>query len=138
MSITNLQVITDALRSINVVDETETPSSEQGSHCLRQLNQMLTAWEVNGINLGYFAQSSTAATCPIPDWAEQGVSAKLALRVSSHFGAQVPIGVIAAADEGYSTILRTALNLKLEGADMSHLPLGTGRIYSDYDITRGE
>lgn len=136
---TNLEIITDALRGLNVIDETETPSAEQGSFCLRQLNQMLSAWkDADGIDLGYFEQSSTAATCPIPAWAEAGVWAKLALRVASQFGAQVPLGTIAAADEGYTTILRTVMNLKLEGADMSHLPQGTGRIYSDYDITRGE
>ena len=49
---TNLQIITDALRSINVIDETETPSAEQGSHCLRQMNQMLAEWAVDGIVLG--------------------------------------------------------------------------------------
>lgn len=134
---TNLQLITDALRSINVIDETETPSAEQGSHCLRQMNQMLALWEVDGVPLGYFAQTSTAATCPIPDWAEAGVTGRLALRVAAHYGAQVPIGTVAAADEGYTTILRTVMNQKLQGADMSHLPQGSGRFGSGYDIETG-
>lgn len=80
---TNLEIITDALRAINVLDETETASAEQGVYCLRQLNQMLAAWEVDDIALGYFAQTSTAVTCPIPDWAEVGVTNKLGIRVSS-------------------------------------------------------
>lgn len=130
---TNLQVITDALRAINVIDETETPSAEQGAHCLRQMNQMIAEWEVDGVRLGYFAQVSTAASCPVPDWAENGVSMKLALRVAAHFGAQVPIGTAAAANDGYETILRTVLNQALEGADMSHLPMGSGRF--GYDIS---
>lgn len=133
---TNLQLITDALRGLNVIDETETPSAEQGSFCLRQMNQMLAAWkDADGIDLGYFSQTSTAATCPIPEWAETGVWGKLALRVASHFGAQVPIGTATAADEGYSTILRVVTNQKLEGADMSHLPMGTGRYGAGYDIS---
>ncbi|HEX7114968.1 MAG TPA: packaged DNA stabilization gp4 family protein [Steroidobacter sp.] len=134
MSVTNLQIIADALRSIGVLDETETPSSEQGSHCLRELNQMLAAWDVEGVKLGYFAQTSTAATCPIPDWAEAAVKYRLALRVAPHYGAQVPIGTVAAADESYTTLLRTVMNLKLTGADLSHLPIGSGHYNAGYDI----
>lgn len=136
---TNLQVITDALRGLNVIDETETPSAEQGSFCLRQLNQMLATWkDADGIDLGYFEQSSTAATCPVPAWAETGVWGKLALRVAGQFGAQVPIGTAAAAMEGYDTILRVLTNQKLEGADMSHLPQGSGSYGSGYNILTGE
>jgi len=133
---TNLQMITDALRGINVIDETETPSAEQGTFCLRQMNQMLATWkDANGIDLGYFEQSSTAATCPIPAWAETGVWGRLALRVAAHFGAQVPIGTVATAEEGYTTILRTIMNLKLEGADMSQLPAGSGHRMGDSILT---
>jgi hypothetical protein len=136
---TNLEIITDALRGLNVIDETETPSAEQGSFCLRQLNQMLAAWkDADGIDLGYFKQSSTTDTCPIPEWAETGVWGRLALRVSSHFGAQVPVGTAAAASEGYETILRVLTNQKLEGSDMSHLPIGTGYYGSDFDIESGD
>lgn len=139
MSSTNLQIITDALRLLNVIDETETPSAEQGAHCLRQLNQMLAEWkDANGIDLGYFEQSSTAATCPIPAWAESGVYGKLALRVARHFGASVTVEAAALSDEGYTTILRTIMNLQLTGADMSHMPQGSGVYGSGFDITTGQ
>lgn len=123
---TNLQILTDALRAINVLDETETASAEQGTYCLRQLNQMLAQWEVEGVPLGYFAQSSTAADCPIPDWAEGGVSNKLALRIAGQYSAPIPPATVVAADEGYQVILRTVMNLKLQGLDMSHIALGEG------------
>lgn len=132
---TNLQLITDALRSLNVIDETETPSAEQGAHCLRQMNQMLAAWkDADGLDLGYFEQSSTAATCPVPAWAETGVWGRLALRVASHFGAQPTMSAMGAADEGYSTILRVLMNQKLQGVDMSHMPVGQGHYGFGYDI----
>ena len=134
---TNLEIITDALRSINVLDETETADSDKGPHCLRQLNQMLAAWEVEGVPLGYFAQMSTAATCPIPDWAEAGVAHKLALRVAGHYSAQVSPATAVAADEGYQTILRTITNLNLKGLDMTHLPSGAGAFGRGFDITIG-
>lgn len=135
---TNLQVITDCLRSLNVIDETETPSAEQGAHCLRQLNQMLATWkDADGVDLGYFEQSNTAATCPVPAWAETGVYGKLALRVAKHFGASVSVETAALADDGYSTILRVIANQKLEGADMSHLPMGSGSYGAGFNITTG-
>lgn len=124
---TNLQIITDSLRALNVLDETETASADQGTHCLRQLNQMLAAWEVEGVPLGYFAQTSTADTCPIPDWAETGVYGMLAIRVAGHFSAQIPAATISLADMGYQTILRTITNQKLQGLDMSHMGLGSGQ-----------
>lgn len=134
---TNLQIITDTLRSLNVIDETETPSSEQGQHCLRRMNQMLAEWkDANSIDLGYFEQSSTAATCPIPAWAETGVWGQLALRVAGDYGAQVGIATAKAAEDGYNLILRTVMNLQLEGADMRHLPYGAGHTGAGrYDIS---
>jgi hypothetical protein len=127
MSVTNLQIISDALRSLNVINETETPSADQGSLCLRELNQMLAGWEVLDVTLGYFPQNATSDTCPIPPWAEKGVKYKLALEIAHHFGADPSISVIAMADEGYTTILRTCLNIALEGAKMDHLPRGSGK-----------
>lgn len=134
---TNLQIVADALRSIGVIDETETPSAEQGAHCLRQLNQMMALWDAEGVSLGYFAQTSTADTCPIPDWAEAGVCGRLAMRVSPDYGAQVPLGTAAKADEGYTTILRTVHNLRLKGLDMSYLPAGSAGFGYTFDITNG-
>jgi hypothetical protein len=134
---TNLQIITDSLRALNIVNEIETPSAEQAAQCLRKLNQMLAQWAVDGTVLGYFAQSDTSETCPIPDWAEYGVTNQLALYVAQDFGAEPPITVIAAADTGFQTILRTVMNLKLEGVDMSHLPMGSGHHGAGFDITTG-
>src|SRR3972149_3026504 len=75
---TNIAVITDALRLLGVVSETETPGADQGAHALGRLNRMLAQWTEDDIELGYFAQSLTTADCPIPDWAERGVISKLA------------------------------------------------------------
>ncbi|MFM2115592.1 MAG: hypothetical protein RI908_1333, partial [Actinomycetota bacterium] len=40
---TNLEIITDALRELNVISEIDTPSAEQGAHALRKLNDLLEA-----------------------------------------------------------------------------------------------
>ena len=134
---TNLQIITDSLRALNVINENETPSAEQGAQCLRKLNQMMALWAVDGTVIGYFAQTDTSATCPIPDWAESGVANHLALYVASDFGAEPTLPVIAAADTGMQTILRTVMNIALIGADMSHLPSGSGKFGTGFNINTG-
>ena len=127
---TNAEIIGDALGLLNVLAEGESVSAEQGAHALRVLNQMLAAWAADDIAIGYFAQSDTADTCPIPDWAEEGVGGKLALALAAHYRTPPSPFAIAVADEGYSLILRTLMNQRQVGADLSHLGSGNGR----YDI----
>lgn len=136
MSITNVQLITDALRALNVIRESQTPNANQQANVLRFLNQMMFAWEADGTVLGYFEQTTPSDTCPIPQWAEMGVTYMLALAIAGDYGADPLASVIKRADDGYQTILRTVENLKLEGADMRHLPVGSGHWGdSGYDIT---
>jgi hypothetical protein len=135
MSVTNLQIISDALRSLNVINETETPSAEQGAICLRELNQMLAQWAVEGNTVGYATQSATSDTCPIPDWAESAVKYKLALKIAHYFGAEPSISVVASADDAYTTLQRTIMNMNLDPADMRHLPIGSGSYGLSFDIT---
>jgi hypothetical protein len=134
---TNSTVINDALRLLGVIGEAETANGEQGVKALRALNQMLVRWDEDGIKLGYFEQSSTTDTCPIPAWAEQGVTSKLAQRLMADYPASVPPGwVLSDGENGFGTLLRKSVHESLKSSDMSHLPAGAaGRINSD--ITNG-
>lgn len=128
---TNIQIIGDALGLICVIGETSTPSAEQGSHGLRQLNRMMEQWEEDGLKFGYFEQTSTSATCPIPQWSEVGVVGALALRLAPFYGATITPEAADQADKGFSTILRKLV--QPPKADMSHMP---GALYP-FDITTG-
>ena len=132
---TNLVIISDALRDINVIAETATASPEQGSFCLRRLNQMMEVWREDGIEIGWFAQSSTTDTIPIPDWAELGVTATLSIAVAPNYSATVSQELIAIADASAGMILRKSLAEKLTGADMSHLPAGAGQTFNRNILT---
>ena len=124
---TNLIIIEDALRDINVISEIDSASAEQGSFCLRRLNQMMEVWKEQDIDIGWFAQTSTADTIPIPDWAELGVTNSLSILCAPNYGASVSLELAAIADVAVGVILRKSLSEKLENADMSHLPIGAGR-----------
>lgn len=123
---TNIQLIGDALRLINVINEIETPSAEQGATALRVLNQMMEEWEECGIKVQYYAQTSTSVDFPCPAYTESAVTAALAIRLAPFFGASVSPELAAQYDIAYSSLLRKAMNAKLQPVDMSHLPLGEG------------
>lgn len=131
---TNLTMITDALRKINVISEIDTPSAEQGAHGLRTLNQMLEAWTEDGVDLGYFEQTSTTDDCPIPKWAEKGITSKLAIDLAPTYGASVSLELADAANQGYDVILRNAIKARMQPANMDHMPIGQGHYGAGWDI----
>ena len=132
---TNLQLINRALREINVISEREDASSEQGSDCLAKLNSMMEIWKENGIELGWFEQSSTADNAPVPLRAEIAVYTNLAILCAPQYGASISMELGGLADRTYRILLRSAINGELDNVDMSHLPDGTGKYGNGYDIT---
>jgi hypothetical protein len=124
---TNSELIRDALGLLGVINESESPSPEQGAHGLRVQNQMMEQWEEDGIKLQYFAQTDITANFPCAPYTEAGVTAHLAIRLAPSYGATVSSELAAQADMGFSTILRKAVNAKLPVSDMSHMPQGEGK-----------
>jgi hypothetical protein len=133
---TNLVLIEDALRDINVISEVESASAEQGAYALRKLNQMMEAWKENDIDFGWFAQTATTAQAPVPDWAELGVISSLAIACAPKYGASVSPELAVINDAAMSVIERKCINEKTKGSDMSHMPRGAGHRYRHHDITR--
>lgn len=131
---TNLQLISDALRLINVISEIDTPSAEQGSHGLRRLNQMLEAWTEDDVQLGYFAQTSTGDPCPIPAWAERAVTSMLAIDLAPTYGATISAELGAIAGDAYGSLVRKCISEKNHQADMDHMPAGSGNFGIRYNI----
>ena len=124
---TNVSIIGDSLRLLGVIAEGQSVSAEQGANALRALNQMLERWTEDSIDLGYFAQSATTDTCPIPAWSEQGVISKLAQRLMADYpSTQPPAWVLSDSENGYGTIARKCLVESLKPSRMDHLPAGEG------------
>ena len=123
---TNLTIIGDALRDINVISEIGTVSPEQGKFGLRKLNQLMELWKESSLDLQYFAQTSTTDTIPIPDWAELAVTHALAILMAPGMSAPISQELFTLAD-----ITVNVVKIKLQGEaltpiDLSHLPAGTG------------
>lgn len=126
---TNLVIIEDALRDINVISEIDTASAEQGAYALRKLNQLMEVWKEQDVDFGWFAQDSTAATIPVPDWAELGVTAALSIAIAPKYGATVSQELIVIAKTAIGMIKRKSISEKLDNTDMDHLPIGSGHYY---------
>jgi len=134
MSVTNLEIINRALRELNVINEREDASPEQGKQCLAKLNGLMAMWQEVGIDFGWSRQTSTAGTAPIPELHEIGVHSNLAVLCASQYGASVSTECATVADRCYNLLLSKATREALENVDMSHMPQGTGHEGAGYDI----
>lgn len=128
---TNIEVISDALRELNVISEVASASAEQGAHGLRKLNEMMETWTENDIEIGYFKQSSTTDDCPVPEWALKGVKAALSIDLAPTYGATVSAELAKKLEDGFGTIQRKCMVEKMRPADMSHMPQGEGKFYRE-------
>ncbi len=132
---TNVLIITDALRLLGVLAETETPTAEQGEHALRVLNRMVESWTEDGVNLGWFEQSLTTATAPLPKWSEKGVVSKLAQDLQATYpSSSLQAWVMDDSLNGYGLILRKAIHESMVPQDMSSMPLGNGLFQQSSNI----
>jgi hypothetical protein len=131
---TNNDLFKTALAALNVISEIETPSAEQGAFCLARLNDMMATWGEDGIDIGYYVQSSPTDTAPIPDWAREGVESNLAIKIAPRYNATASPELVATAMNSYATILRKAIVENARTANMDHMPLGAGGRRWRYNI----
>ena len=136
MTITNSQLIKDALREINVLNEIDPLQPEMGAECLRRLNQMMESFKESSVDVGYFKQTSTTDNCPIPDWSVLGLTIALAVALASKYGASVSAETAAIGAGEMGMIRRKLISEKLDNVDMTHMPIGQGHYGRGYDITK--
>jgi hypothetical protein len=86
MTQTVLQVVTDAYRRSNIVDQISVPSAEQGAVGLSLLNDMLADMAADGVRLGWFPQTSLTNQAPLKDMDLRPVKWLLAAEIMSFFG----------------------------------------------------
>jgi hypothetical protein len=126
------ELINQAFFELEIVEAGSSADATDSADAMTILNQMLAAWKVSYMDLGWFAQDDLTATSPLPEWAEEGVISNLALKLASAFNAPVSAELAVKAREGRNLIARTLINLNLEGADMSHMAQGS--VNSRYNI----
>lgn len=124
MSATNLELITYAFLKCNVISESEAPSAEQGVTGLNILNDMLADMSKDGIKLGWYPQTSTAATSPLQAEDVGPIKYLLCASLAAHYGIQLSELLLAEIGKSYTRLVKTAL--KYSEADMSEMPRAQG------------
>lgn len=132
---TNLQIIADALLDIGVINESETPSAEQGQHALRKLNEMLEAWEEDGLRVGWCEQTDTSADAPLFPYAIRGVTGALSIELAPSYGgaASITPALTAKYDIGMATITRKNALRALKPLRMTNMNRAEGGEFG-YDV----
>ena len=124
MSATNLELLTYAFLKINVISESQSPSSEQGVTGLNVLNDTLASAAADGIHLGWYPQTNLAAVSPLQNQDVGPVKLVLAAALAAHYGIQLSAELIAQIGAAVTRLEKRAL--KYSEADMSELPRAQG------------
>lgn len=133
---TNLDLISDAMRKVGMLAEGDVPSAEQGQIGLRLLNQLLAAWGEDGLTFpSWFTQTSLSAVVPLPDWSERAVTAALAIEIAGEYERPVGDALAVIAANSVDSLRRKRFNQALQPSDL-HMPVAEAGYYG-YDITQG-
>lgn len=121
----NLDVITAALRMLQVVDSTETPSAEDGAQGLSEMNSVFALLAMEGIDLGYPPQDSLSDEFPMDATVEAQIKPLLALHLHAFYpSAQLPEIVPINAARVMTVLRRDAVIANREESSLLHVPLG--------------
>lgn len=110
MSTTVIQLITDSLRLVNVINANQSPSAEQGISVLHILNEMLADAQADGIRLGWYpiADADIANEAPLSDEDIRGVKFCLALEICPYFGIEPLSQMKENAADAYAKLAKRA------------------------------
>ncbi|EIH1067221.1 head DNA stabilization protein [Escherichia coli] len=113
MAKTKGDLVLKALRKAGLYSKATLTDAEPQSieDAINDLEDMMAAWQVKGIEIGYQFADSANGVMPHPDddsgipaWANDGVSLKLAVQICMDNLRPAPDGLLTAADDAYQTI----------------------------------
>ena len=129
MSITNAELIRDALSLINVLGVSEAAEPEHSELAVRKLNALLSDWEADGVNLQFYPQTmdELGAACPLPDDAVLAVTYYLAFALAPHYGKVVSQEMSALGAGYYARLIREGVVSRMKPMDTANMPVGEGQ-----------
>ena len=96
-------VVTASLRELGIIDGVEEAAAEDAAHALAIFNQMLAAWELDGIALG-LGTVTLNTTLALPDSHIEALRANLAARLAAPFARQPSPLTVEQASRGYRSL----------------------------------
>lgn len=128
---TNRELITSALRMLNVLDSDQTaPSDADAALGLVELNATMSYLASKTIDLGYPPQDNVSDDFPLSDAEAEQIKPIFAMRMSIYYPSRQPpqwLPVLAQNNE--SQLLLNAVLGNMEEASLSNLPPGESNGY---------
>ena len=118
------QAINKALSALQVIESGDSANPTDSATCLDILNRMMVQWEQTDKDFNWFPQDTLTDEVPVPDWALDAVVYGLAVESAAEFHAPISMELSRNHDNALGQVEVTLMNLKVDGADMSHLPQG--------------
>jgi hypothetical protein len=120
---TNAEVIQDALGLIGVTDDFNL-TAEYGALGLRAMNDLLTMWEANEVDVGYFEQDNLTDDNPVDPEYLLAVKYNLAIAMAPYFSKEPSGALVSVATSAYRALLRKEMDSRLEAVDSLNSSLG--------------
>jgi hypothetical protein len=129
-----LELVTDSLRRIGIIAESEDPSAEEGQDAVTRLNDLMFEKAEQGVDIGWNKKATTADTVVLPDGVLNGIKAELAELLAVEYGVELPPLVVRDAEQSRNRLLRMALQRQFQQGRNNSYPNGFG---GTLDITTG-
>jgi len=101
-----------------------TLTAEYGALGLRVMNDMLTEWAQNSVDVGYFEQDTLTDDTPVEAEHRLAVKSNLAVNLAPYFSREPSPALLSIASRAYRNLLRCAQDAKLEPVTTESAPLG--------------
>ena len=122
---TAAQVTKAALQNILVQDSESALPADEYQDTIFAMNNMLFAWDADGIKLGYTEVSDLGDDVTVPVGALRGIIYNLAIEMAGMFNAPVAHGVANAARAGMAAIRKLGISI-VPSVYPGTLPIGSG------------
>ena len=103
------ELVTQSLRSIGILQETESPSAEQSSTALTTLNDMMADLQADGVDVGYAPQSDPNVDIGLNIEDRLAIKSLLAVILCPDYERQPSPILVALAVAGRERLLRNAI-----------------------------
>lgn len=136
MAITARELIQRSMLRANIIARGETPTDEEADDALKSLNEMLHAWETDGIHIGH-TDLGLDDPLQLPDNHIRGVRLLLALELIDEYDKPLPPLLAGQADRAKRQILAEYIVVPDAKLDQTLLDFDANRRQRRFDITEG-
>lgn len=132
---TAIELITDSLRLVNIIDQNDVPTAEMGVSALRSLNDLMRDWEEDGIRLGWVTVTDQDSVLSLEEKDVRAVKFNFAVELAGEYGLEPPPRVSQIAEDTYSRLAKSSI--QYFETDFSGLPIAEPYITGGGNIESG-